>query len=148
VRPGSDSLQSLVEYIAHFSNELFDGNSTRCRLDLPADLPAIPLPPEMRHNTFLVLKEALTNVLKHAGAKEVHIQAKATARTIEFVVQDDGVGFDPNDVPAGAKHNGLINMHRRATAMESQLSIEKPVKGTIVRLILHVPANTTAREKA
>ena len=41
VRPGSDSLQSLVEYIAHFANELFDGDRTRCRLDLPHDLPAI-----------------------------------------------------------------------------------------------------------
>src|SRR5439155_24695172 len=76
VRPGSDSLQSLVEYIAHFASELFEGNGTRCRLDLPPDLPTRPLPPEMRHNIFLVIKEALTNALKHAGAKEVRVQAK------------------------------------------------------------------------
>jgi Signal transduction histidine kinase len=139
VRPGSDSLQSLVEYIAHFSTELFDGNSTRCRLDLPADLPAIPLPPDMRHNTFLVLKEALTNVLKHAGAREVHLQAKASSSTMEFVVQDDGIGFDPNAVQAGAKHNGLSNMRRRAATMGAHLSIERPPRGTIVRLVINVP---------
>src|SRR6478609_1573465 len=40
VRPGSDSLQSLVEYIAHFANELFEGDSARCRLDLQHNLPA------------------------------------------------------------------------------------------------------------
>ena len=139
VRPGSDSLQSLVEYVAHFSNELFSGDSTRCRLDLPADLPAIPLPPEMRHNTFLILKEALTNVLKHAQAREVHVLAKATSSTIEFVVQDDGIGFDPDKVPAGTKHNGLTNMHRRAETMGAKLFIQRPAKGTIVRLVIDVP---------
>ena len=79
VRPGSDSLQSLVEYIAHFANELFEDNPTRCRLDLPHDLPTRPLPPDMRHNIFLIVKEALTNALKHAGAKEVRVQAKVSA---------------------------------------------------------------------
>src|SRR6185369_13662525 len=76
VRPGSDSLQSLVEYIAHFANELFEGAGAKCRLDLPHDLPPRPLPPEVRHNIFLVVKEALTNALKHSGADEVRVQAK------------------------------------------------------------------------
>ena len=81
VRPGSDTLQSLVEYIAHFANELFEGDPTRCRLDLPHDLPARPLPPEVRHNIFLIVKEALTNALKHAGAKEVHCARRRHAAT-------------------------------------------------------------------
>lgn len=45
VRPGSDSVQSLVEYIAHFANELFENNGIACRLDLPHDLPTRALPP-------------------------------------------------------------------------------------------------------
>src|SRR5439155_14444695 len=93
VRPGSDSLQSLVEYIAHFANELFESNGTRCRLDLPHDLPARALPPDLRHNIFLVVKEALTNVLKHASAREVRVQAKASGNKLEILVQDDGTGF-------------------------------------------------------
>src|SRR4029078_4766628 len=88
--PGRDSLQSLVEYIAHFANELFDGDTARCRLDLPHDLAARPLPPEMRHNIFLVVKEALANALKHAGAREVRVQAKTSANTLEIMVQDNG----------------------------------------------------------
>ena len=75
---GSDTLQSLVDYIAHFANELFEGTATRCRLDLPHDLPARPLPPDVRHNIFLIVKEALTNVLKHAWRREVTVQAKVT----------------------------------------------------------------------
>ena len=135
VRPGSDSLQSLVEYIAHFANELFDGGEIRCRLDLPHDLPARPLPPDVRHNIFLVVKEALTNALKHAGAREVRVRAEATADALEIMVHDDGKGFDTNGLSRG---NGLGNMRRRAQAMGEKVSIEsRPGEGTTVRLSLH-----------
>lgn len=138
VRPGSDSLQSLVEYIAHFSNELFEGNGTRCRLDLPHDLPTMVLPPDMRHNIFLVVKEALTNVLKHAGAREVHVQAKAASNRLEFVIQDDGCGFDPAKASGGSSRNGLSNMQRRAQAMDGNLTVRSSAQGTLVRLAVTV----------
>jgi signal transduction histidine kinase len=140
VRPGSDSLQSLVEYIAHFSNELFEGNGTRCRLDLPHDLPQLSLPPELRHNIFLVVKEALTNVVKHAQAKEVHVQAKATADSLEFVVQDDGHGFEPGRNAHESQRNGLSNMQRRAATMGGQLTVESTRTGTAVRLVVPIAA--------
>lgn len=138
VRPGSDSLQSLVEYIAHFSNETFEGNGTRCRLDLPHDLPAMPLPPEMRHNIFLVVKEALTNVLKHTNAKEVHVQAKAVGEQLEFVVHDNGSGFDSAKVSQESKRNGLTNMRRRAETMGGQLTVTSTPQGTTVQLRVNV----------
>jgi signal transduction histidine kinase len=135
VRPGSDSLQSLVEYIAHFANELFEGGGIRCRLDLPHDLPALPLPPEVRHNIFLVVKEALANALKHAAAREVLIRAEATGNALEIMVQDDGRGFDINGQSRG---HGLGNMRRRAQAIGENVTIEsRPGQGTTVRLKLH-----------
>ncbi len=135
VRPGSDTLQSLVEYIAHFANELFDGNHTRCRLDLPHDLPALGLPPEVRHNIFLIVKEALTNALKHAAAQEVHVQAKAIGSTVEIVVEDDGKGFAPADPPAADKRNGLGNMRQRTETIGGKLELQSsPGSGTRMRL--------------
>jgi ligand-binding sensor domain-containing protein/signal transduction histidine kinase len=140
LRPGSDSLQSLVEYIAHFASEQFEGNSARCRLDLPHDLPAVALPPEMRHNIFLVVKEALTNALKHAGAREVRIHAKADTNTLEIGVADDGHGFDPGVPKAGNRRQGLGNMHRRAEAMGGTLTLHsQPGKGTTVTLTVPFP---------
>jgi len=139
VRPDSDSLQSLVEYIAHFSNELFEGNKTRCRLDLPHDLPPLVIPSDVRHNIFLVVKEALTNVLKHAKADEVRVQAKVTDGTLEIVVQDNGRGFgdDPPAATSDDTRNGLGNMRRRAEAIESNLIVKSTDAGTTVRLTVN-----------
>jgi signal transduction histidine kinase/ligand-binding sensor domain-containing protein len=135
LRPGSDSLQSLIEYIVHVANELFEGDTARCRLDVPRDLPARVLPPDTRHNIFLVVKEALTNALKHAGAGEVWVQAKTTDNSLEIAVQDDGRGFDPHRPPAPGRQHGLGNMRARAQAMGGNLTVEStPGKGTTVRL--------------
>ena len=146
VRPGSDSLQSLVDYIAHFANELFEGTATRCRLDLPHDLPARPLPPEVRHNIFLIVKEALTNALKHASAREVTVQAKSTRARWKSCIQDDGRGFAPADAksrrqtawlgkhaPPGGNHwrrRELANFARQRNPNQVQVPLpERPVAG-------------------
>ena len=134
VRPGSDTLQSLIDYTAHFANELFDSNSARCRMDLPSQLPALPLPPEMRHNIFLIVKEALTNALKHSGASEVQVQARLAGSTLQILVADDGKGFDPASLTEGWR-NGMGNMRRRAAAMNAKLDLQSaPGKGTTVTL--------------
>jgi ligand-binding sensor domain-containing protein/signal transduction histidine kinase len=147
VRPGSDTLQSLVEYIAHFASELFDGNRTRCRLDLPHDLPALSLPPDVRHNIFLIVKEALTNALKHSAANEVRVQAKAAGTTVEIIVDDDGKGFDSTGSPALEKRNGLGNMRTRADAIGGQLEwVSTPGRGTNVRLVVDLANGRSARK--
>jgi signal transduction histidine kinase/ligand-binding sensor domain-containing protein len=133
IRPGSDSLQSLIEYIAHFANELFANAPARCRLDLPHDLPNRTLPPEVRHNLFLIIKEALTNVLKHSGATEVRVAAKTSDHFMIFSVQDNGKGFP---IDKGKRiGNGLGNMQNRAEAIGAKLTtISAPCEGTSVRV--------------
>ena len=134
IRPASDTLQGLVDYIAHFANELFDGNATRCRLDLPRDLPAIPLQPDVRHNIFLIVKEALNNALKHAAATEVHLLAKISQNVLEICIADNGGGFVAAANGEDERH-GLKNMRQRAELLNGTLSVESVRgKGTTVRL--------------
>ncbi|MGH7977526.1 MAG: sensor histidine kinase, partial [Limisphaerales bacterium] len=140
VRPGSDSLQSLVDYITHFAGELFEGTSARCRLDLPDDLPARSLPPDFRHNIFLIVKEALTNVLKHAAANEVHVQAKISANRLEISIRDDGTGLVSTTPKSEGKQHGLKNMQQRAETLGGKLTWQcAPGKGTVVQLIVPLP---------
>jgi signal transduction histidine kinase len=142
VRPGSDSLQSLIEYISHFAKELFEGDAAHCRLDLPQDLPAQPLPPDVRHNIFLIIKEALTNALKHAGAKEVQVQVKVSNNVLEICVHDDGKGFTENATPEEGKRHGLGNMRSRAEAMGGTLTVQSEAgKGTTITLQVKLPVN-------
>jgi len=144
LRPGSDTLQSLVEYIAHFAQELFEGSTARCRLDLPDNLPDHPLPPNMRHNIFLIVKEALTNALKHSGATEIQVHAKADGQTLELVVSDNGRGFDEPAATAEQTRNGLGNMRRRAEQMSGQLSFTSNNRsGTQVTLVVQLPGIAT-----
>jgi signal transduction histidine kinase len=145
VRPGSDSLQSLVDYIAHFASELFEGTPTRCRLDLPHDLPARPLPPDMRHNIFLIVKEALTNALKHAAATEVNVQAKVVAGVLEISIQDDGNGLMPPAPKAEGKRHGLGNMQHRAEKIGGMLTVQfSPGLGTLIQLKVPLPDRPVA----
>ena len=133
VRPGSDTLQSLVEYLAHFANELFDGSPMRCRLDLPQELPALPLPPDVRHNIFLIAKEALTNALRHAGGATVFVQVRVEEKNFKLVIADDGRGFDVNNPCDNGQHNGLGNLRRRAEAVGGSLNVtSEPGKGARV----------------
>jgi signal transduction histidine kinase len=141
VRSGNDTLQSLVDYIAHFAAEMFEGNPTRCRLDLPHDLPAQALPPDLRHNIFLVVKEALTNVIKHASATEVLVKAKMSSRCLEIQIQDNGQGFEVPPDSAPREHHGLENLRRRAEAIGSTLNVQsKRGAGTTVSLAVNFPA--------
>jgi len=145
VRPGSDSLQSLVDYIAHFASELFEGTATRCRLDLPHDLPVRPLPPDVRHNIFLIVKEALTNALKHASAREVNVQAKVASGALEINIQDDGKGFTPPAPKVEGKQHGLENMRQRAETIGGVLTWQfSPGNGTCIQLTVPLPGRPDA----
>jgi signal transduction histidine kinase len=103
----------------------------RCRLDLQQDLPSRPLPPDVRHNIFLIAKEALTNALRHARGQLVFVQVKTDGNNFKLIITDDGKGFDVNSPSAAGQHNGLENMRRRAEAVGGQLSVtSEPDKGT------------------
>ena len=131
VRPGSDTLQSLVDYITHVAGEIFEGSPARCRLDVPAELPVRTLPPDVRHNIFLIVKETLTNTLKHAGATEVHLRISAGPQRLEVNITDNGRGFDVAAAAAAGRRNGLDNLQRRAEAVGGNLTLSSsPGTGT------------------
>ena len=97
--PKNDTLDSLVQYISQYSDEFCEAASLPCRLDLPTEVPALPLIAEVRHNLFMVVKEALHNVLKHAHASEVRLSLKLHEGLLELRVEDNGRGFKGTPSP-------------------------------------------------
>jgi signal transduction histidine kinase/streptogramin lyase len=132
--PRDDTLDSLVQYISQYSYELCEAASLPCRLDLPTEVPAFPLIAEVRHNLFMVVKEALHNVLKHARASEVRVSLKLHEGLLELRVEDNGRGFKVDSV-AASHRSGLANMKHRMEAIGAALFIESsPETGTSIQV--------------
>jgi signal transduction histidine kinase len=90
---------------------------------------------------YRVAQEALTNVLKHAAARDVTLVLEQTPELVLLVVEDDGRGFDaeePADGAAARRRMGLLGMRERVELAGGALSIESaPGAGTT--LVARVP---------
>jgi len=90
---------------------------------------------------FRIAQEALTNVARHARATKVMVTLKRRDETTCLVVEDNGVGFDPDQVsvPGGRRGWGMLIMRERAQAIGGSCRIEsRPGQG--MRVIVRVPA--------
>jgi signal transduction histidine kinase/sugar lactone lactonase YvrE len=140
VNPRNDSLRSLVEYLSLLARELFENTEVHCRFQIADDLPEVPLPPEIRHHLFLVVKEALANALKHSRATEILFGAKTDGDRFEICLQDNGVGFDVAAAGQGER-NGLKNMRQRIESLGGRFVADsRPGGGTTIRIALKYPS--------
>jgi hypothetical protein len=103
-------------------------------LDVPDEV--LRLPPHDALQLLRIVQEALTNVLKHAQARQVVVRLRQHADRLEFVVEDDGRGLPAEAARAGGR--GLANMRRRAEKLGARLMIEPGERGTRVRLELAI----------
>lgn len=99
---------------------------------VPAEVVA---PLSFHRDLLFILREALHNVVKHAGAPSVDIQLRWTVAGVELSVADTGRGFDPNH-PSGG--DGIENMRYRAGQLRGTLLMERhPNGGT--HLVVKIP---------
>ena len=91
------------------------------------------LAPEAAVALFRIAQEALSNVVKHAHAKSVHIEISLEDANLLLTVRDDGQGFDAAARPPGRW--GMTTMRERAEAIGGQLQLQsRPGEGTVVRV--------------
>jgi signal transduction histidine kinase len=92
-----------------------------------------PFPAEVRNQLILIVREALANVIRHAGASRVTVQAAAADHVFVLRVQDDGRGFDPGEPSRYGL--GLDSMAERARSIGGRLRITAaPGAGTTVEV--------------
>jgi signal transduction histidine kinase len=127
-------LEDLVVYVTSYARGYCAENRLELDVDAPGPWPAITLSTEQRRNVFLVVKEALHNILKHAQARQVGLHLAIGNGNLMVKVMDDGVGMRNEASRTGG--NGLRNMERRAAALGGSLSVEEGA-GTV--LCLAVP---------
>ncbi|HVV71722.1 MAG TPA: two-component regulator propeller domain-containing protein, partial [Verrucomicrobiae bacterium] len=135
VNPRNDTFEHLADYLVHYMQEFSRYSGVTCRLELPTELPDWPVSAEIRHNVFLVVKEALNNVARHAGASEVRLELTVADSTLCIAVRDNGHGFQL-DKPLH-NGNGLHNMSQRLQQLGGHLAVDSsPGAGTCIRLKL------------
>jgi signal transduction histidine kinase len=101
------------------------------------------IPPPIMTALFRLLQESLSNIAKHANAKRVTVTLTGTNHTVELHVTDDGVGFDPELVPAKREATGIVGMRERLRPFGGTVHIiSRPGQGATVTSSVPLPEST------
>jgi signal transduction histidine kinase len=136
LNPKNDNLEGLVTYIRRFAFEYLEPTKLECIFDLPEEIPDRALSVEVRRNVYLVAREAIHNVVKHAVATKIRINVEINKHGFSIRIKDDGKGFDPGKIEFPG--NGLVNMKKRINEIGGELFINSTSgTGTEIVLIVH-----------
>jgi signal transduction histidine kinase len=136
INPKNDTLQSLSHYICRSAEEILTSAQATMQFTLDESFPDKAVPPRHRHGVLLAVKEALHNILKHAGASRVQVHCTMEGGAFVVRVADDGRGFDLQTVRAdagGRQGHGLENMRQRLTELGGACHLESQTgRGTSI----------------
>lgn len=121
----------LVERgLAAAVRELVDDLPLRTTLQL--DVPPTRLPAPVETTAYFLVAEAVTNVLKHAGARTVAVSLRVERGVLELVVVDDGKGGASTD----GSGSGLVAMRDRVAVLAGTFTVDSDSTGTRLRAVL------------
>jgi len=134
LRPEALDDLGLVNALIALSSRVGSQTGLAVQRQLDGHLP--PLSPEAELVIYRVAQEALTNAIRHAGARRLSIALRQTDGSVALTVRDDGRGL-----PKQPRERGLRGMRERARLIDADLAINSsPGQGTEVRL--NVPTQT------
>jgi signal transduction histidine kinase len=132
VDPGRDRLRDLVPRMREAALQTLTAHGVRVDFEWPAedDVERILLSPDRRRHLLLILKEAVTNIARHAEATHVRIALTLDRGRLRLRIEDNGRGFDPQHVDDG---HGLQSMSRRTHALGGEFLLRSdPGAGTTI----------------
>lgn len=132
VNPENDGWEPFVSYFEQYTEYFLGSSGLRFHFTRPSELIETPVASKTRHHLLLAVREAVSNVLKHAAAQQVKIIMTLEGDFLIVRVEDDGVGFDVSE-QVGVGHDGLKNLQRRMREINGELKITStPNVGTCV----------------
>jgi signal transduction histidine kinase len=112
-----------------------------------AEISGVRLEPEVERAVVGIVREAMQNIRKHAGASSVHVEVQRKQDVLEVEVRDDGSGFPTEKLSAGNDlHFGIEQMKELAEDMGGSLSIEGE-KGRGTRVQARIPLAPTGKRR-
>jgi len=132
INPRNDSLENLLTRVRHFATTLFEAKDIDYRIDIQKNIHEVKLPMDYRQHIYLILKEAINNLVKYGQASAASIEVRFDDRHLQLCVRDNGQGFAPSGHSTG---NGISGMYRRASMMNARVTIASaPGQGTSIQL--------------
>lgn len=141
IAPQHDTLNSLLNRIKNLTVDICTSNRIDYKIDIHEVANDINLYAELRQNIYLIFKESMNNIIKHANAGTVYISAGTSSNIFEMIIQDDGKGFKTE---TDAENNrlgghGLNNMKNRANEINGKLRIFSQLNtGTKIHLSVRI----------
>ncbi|WP_257668790.1 sensor histidine kinase [Parapedobacter tibetensis] len=119
----------LVNFLLYLPLHFDQRTTLKVRTDVEADPLESRLTVQQNNEFYLLIKEALANILKHANATYFTIKIDFLGENCLFVISDNGKGFDHGSTSSGM---GIKNMKERIANLNGELTIESDKKGTIL----------------
>src|SRR5215469_1049153 len=130
IRKKGDLIEMVEEEVSRFTAAT--GIACSCDLDSLSAIPAV-----LHEHALRAVTEGLTNVARHAQARQVWVSAELRGGMLAIEVRDDGIGFEPATIAEQAGHYGLLGMRERARLAGGSLEImSAQSRGTTIRLQL------------
>ncbi|WP_179320652.1 ATP-binding protein [Winogradskyella helgolandensis] len=129
--------QGLLKAVRHMADKVSGSNTIKIEvLDHGLDN---RLENSLELTLFRIIQELITNVIKHSEASEVTIHLTNHEDSINIMVEDNGKGFNSNQITKTNKGMGISSIDKRVEHLEGQLTIESEInKGTTV--IIDIPS--------
>jgi len=132
INPRNDSLENLLMRIRHFATTLFEAKDIDYQIEIQKNIHEVRLPMDYRQHIYLILKEAINNLVKYGRASAATIEVRFDHQHLQLCIRDNGQGFDPSCPSAG---NGIQGMKQRAALMNARLAIRSAAgEGTDIQL--------------
>ena len=136
IDPKNDTMFDTIERMKSFAVETESLNDIDILFDIDEAAADLKFDMAHRYELLSVFKEAVTNIVKHADARNVQVSLRQKNSRFYMLIEDDGKGFDPGKASMG---RGINDMKRRAEAIKASLYIESEKNtGTIVKLEMTV----------
>lgn len=133
VDPKNDTLDNLATYIHLYADRFLKNSGIQRHFQIQNGLPPRAIPSQVRHSLFLVVKEALNNIAKHAGCTEVRFDLRIENDSLAVIIVDNGKGFSREAISEPG--NGLQNMEERIKRIGGHFEMSsQPGKGTRIQL--------------
>jgi len=126
INPKNDTMLQLMHRMRYIAEPLFKAAGIECHFTYDKKFLDLKLTLADKRNVYLLFKEMVNNVVKHAQCYNCYINIKYNSPYLILSVKDDGIGFDPAVV--SETRNGLHNMEYRARRMDGTLHISSSGK--------------------